>query len=149
MFKRHGAIYSEEGDEADDALGIAQCQAGCGEDTIICSIDKDLDGIPGWHYNFSKNRKADGTYIVSEVNANRFFYKQILSGDSTDNIPGMFRKLGKKATSRYTNPLDKMTATKDMYAHVVECYEGDSAFVNLVGSLLWIKRDPDGLWLPS
>lgn len=147
LFTHHDAMFSEEGDEADDALGIAQCSGHFGE-TIIASIDKDLDGIPGWHYNFSKNRKADGCYPVSELEANRFFYKQLLSGDSTDNIPGMFRKLGKKATSKYTSPIDKLTATKDMYEHVVSCYEGDAEFVKMIGSLLWIKREPSGLWLP-
>lgn len=147
LFEKHYAMLSEEGDEADDALGMAQCASEHGE-TIICSIDKDLDGIPGLHYNFSKNRKKDGVYDVSELEANRFFYKQLLTGDSTDNIPGMFRKMGKKATSKYTAPLDKLTATKDMYHHVVECYEGDVEFVKMIGSLLWIKRDETGLWVP-
>ena len=52
-----------EGQEADDALGIAQVQnkyivdqqklGGHGyTETIICTIDKDLDNVPGWHYNF-------------------------------------------------------------------------------------------------
>jgi 5'-3' exonuclease len=40
-----------DGQEADDALGINQTG-----DTIICSIDKDLDMLRGDHYNFVKNR---------------------------------------------------------------------------------------------
>lgn len=148
LFKRHNAVFSEEGDEADDALGIAQCSGLYGE-TVICSIDKDLDCIPGLHYNFSKTRKENGVYYVDEEDANRFFYKQILTGDSTDNIPGMFRKLGKKATSKYTTPLDRLTSTSEMYAHVVDCYEGDEEWVKFVGDLVFIKRDDEGVWLPK
>lgn len=146
LFEKHSACMSFEGDEADDMLGIMQCTSG--QETIICSIDKDLDGVPGWHYNFSKNRKKDGTYFVSETQANQFFYKQILTGDSTDNIPGMFKKLGVKASKRYTAPLDSLTACSDMYNHVVDCYRGDEEFVKWVGDLLWIKRDEGGLWVP-
>ncbi len=148
LFNKHDATYSAEGDEADDAMGIAQCSGICGP-TVIATIDKDLDGVPGLHYNFSKNRKKNGVYNVTEEEANRFFYKQVLSGDSTDNIPGMFRTLGKKATSKYTDPLLKMTRPSDMYAHVVHCYGGDSKWVNWVGDLLWIKREDTGIWLPS
>lgn len=146
LLKRHHAIFSEEGDEADDAMGIIQCRE---EDTIICSIDKDLDCIPGYHYNFSKTRRDNGVYYVEEVEADRFFYKQVLTGDSTDNIPGMFKKLGKRATSKYTDPLSRLTRTYDMYRHVVDCYEGDEEWVKLIGNLVWIKRTDDGVWLPS
>jgi 5'-3' exonuclease len=147
LFDKHYGTYSDEGDEADDAMGVVQCRDL--DNSIICTIDKDLDGVPGWHYNFSKNRKADGVYNITEVEANRFFYKQILSGDSTDNIPGMFRKLGIMATSKYKAPLDKMTRTADMYSHVVDCYKGDEEFVKFVGDLLFIKRDETGIWQPK
>jgi len=147
LFERHSAIFSEEGDEADDALGIVQCSGG--QETIICTIDKDLDCIPGWHYNFSKTRKENGVYWIEEEEANRFFYKQILTGDSTDNIPGMFKKMGKKATSKYTGPLDRMDNPAEMFRHVVSCYDGDVEWVKWVGNLVWIKRNDSGVWLPS
>ena len=147
LFERHDAQFSDEGDEADDAMGIMQCKLG--DTSVIASIDKDLDCIPGWHYNFSKNRKENGVYYVEETEANRFFYKQVLTGDSADNIPGMFKKLGKKATSKYTSPLDKMDKSADMFAHCVSCYDGDVEYVKWVGNLLWIKRDETGVWLPS
>lgn len=146
LFSRHGARLSEEGDEADDAMGITQCLNI--EETIICTIDKDLDCVPGWHYNFSKNRKESGVYYVEEEQANRFFYKQILKGDSADNIPGLFRKMGQKATQKWLAPIDEMTSTTEMYEYVVECY-GDEDWVKWVGTLLWIKRTEDGLWLPK
>ena len=67
-----------DGIEADDALGIAQT-----EETIICSIDKDLLMIPGKHYNFVKKE----FYEVSPTEALRVFYKQLLLGDRSDNVP--------------------------------------------------------------
>jgi DNA polymerase I len=68
------------GREADDALADAQ-----NEDTVICSIDKDLDQVPGAHYDFVK-RVA---YEVDAKRAIRFFYYQLLTGDRTDNITGI------------------------------------------------------------
>lgn len=78
LVNRHNAIIVD-GMEADDALGLAQ-----GEDTILCSKDKDLDTIPGLHFNWDKIDQ--GIYTVTEDQANAFFYKQVLMGDSTDNI---------------------------------------------------------------
>lgn len=146
LFDRHGALYSAEGDEADDAMGIYQCSH---EDTIICSIDKDLDCIPGWHYNFSKTRKEAGVYFVEEVDANRFFYKQILTGDSADNIPGLFKTHKIKATKKWLKPIDDLTNPSDMYQYVVECYKGNEEWVKWLGNLLWIKREETGVWVPS
>lgn len=147
LFERHGAILSGEGDEADDAMGILQCLNP--EDTIIATIDKDLDGIPGWHYNFSKNRKENGTYYVEEVDADRFFYKQIITGDSADNIPGLFKTTGQKATKKWLAPLDDVHTPRDMFDYVVSCYEGKEEWVKWVGDLLWIKREETGVWLPK
>ncbi len=50
--------------EADDQLGIDQTIASSnGLQTCICSIDKDLDQIAGWHLNFVKNI----TYVVTPL----------------------------------------------------------------------------------
>ena len=83
------------GIEADDALGIAMTTLrDKGRDPVICTIDKDLDTIPGLHYNFDKNQ----LYNVSSIHAIQHLYKQILTGDSTDNIPGIKGIGPKKAT---------------------------------------------------
>jgi 5'-3' exonuclease len=82
-------IYAHEatvvnGYEADDALGIAQSTA-LAESTIICSIDKDLDQIPGWHYDLVKKN----IYYMQEHEARRVFWTQMLVGDRVDNITGI------------------------------------------------------------
>lgn len=78
------------GIEADDAL--ADCQA---NDTVICSIDKDLLQVPGRHYNWVKNKK----YMVTPEQGLKLLWKQVLTGDSTDNIPGI-KGLGPKKAAQ-------------------------------------------------
>jgi 5'-3' exonuclease len=68
--------------EADDLMGIA---ASSGK-AIAITIDKDLKGVPGWHFNPDKDSEVR---YISEEEADRFFAQQIISGDSTDGIPGL------------------------------------------------------------
>lgn len=93
--------------EADDALGIEQCyrNGGCmdkdeEEETVICSIDKDLLQIPGNHYNFVKGQH---TYITDEEGL-LFFYKQMLIGDVADNVKGV-GGIGQAKAAKLLDPL--------------------------------------------
>lgn len=79
LIQEWGAVV-EVGQEADDRLGIEQ-----NENTIICSIDKDLLQIPGHHYNFVKEAFS----FVTEEEGILHFYKQLLTGDVIDNIRGV------------------------------------------------------------
>lgn len=65
--------------EADDVLGIL---ATSDPDYVIWSIDKDLKQIPGKHLT------EEGVIKVSQEEADAFFYRQILTGDTTDNYKG-------------------------------------------------------------
>lgn len=81
-----GLAIPAVGREADDLLRIWAEQArAVGDQYVIVSIDKDLKCIPGTHYNI----KSRQTTTVTEHEAMRFFYQQLLSGDPTDNIPGV------------------------------------------------------------
>ena len=71
--------------EADDLLGIMLTN-GRVKNPILCSIDKDLLGVPGWHYNWNKD---DWPREVTQDEADRHWLVQLLMGDSTDNIEGM------------------------------------------------------------
>lgn len=76
------------GREADDLIRIWAEQAReSGDEYIICSIDKDLKCIPGKHYLMHKKTIIE----VSEEEALKHYYKQLLKGDPTDNIPGVPR----------------------------------------------------------
>ena len=70
--------------EADDVMGFIQSYP-YDMDTIIVSIDKDLDQIPGWHCNPDK----ETVYDVSNDDSDMYMWMQVLSGDTTDNYPGI------------------------------------------------------------
>src|SRR5437879_5680016 len=67
-----------DGYEADDGIGIGHT-----ENSIVCSIDKDLRQIPGQHYNFV-NRTFD---TVDLREASLSFWVSLIQGDRSDNIP--------------------------------------------------------------
>lgn len=143
-----GALYSNEGDEADDAMGIAQTDLmKRGKPSVICTNDKDLDQIPGLHYNWSKSKIDLGVYEVDEIEGLRFFYTQLLSGDSTDNIPGLKIHTGRMATAGLKAPLQVLFTEAEMYEYVVNIYEGDKDFIHMIAPLLWIKRTNNS-WSP-
>ena len=77
---KHGAIVSQ-GEEADDLIGIFMTDF---PDSVCVSIDKDLKQLPGRHYDFVKKEET----AVSQKEASYNFYSQVLTGDSTDNVPG-------------------------------------------------------------
>ena len=84
------AIAYEDRMEADDLMGRASSSG----THISVTIDKDLRTVPGWHWNPDKEWEP---VFVSETQASRFFHQQWLTGDMTDNIPGLFRVGPKKA----------------------------------------------------
>lgn len=72
------------GIEADDAVTIEMYKAEQ-ETTVLCSIDKDLEQVPGLHYNWKRKEFN----IISPIEARRAFWKQVLVGDAVDNIKGL------------------------------------------------------------
>lgn len=72
-----------DGKEADDQVAIEYLKDPANR--CIVSIDKDLDQIPGNHYNYRK----DLFYEVSEAEAAYNFWVQVLAGDRVDNIRGI------------------------------------------------------------
>lgn len=108
------------GAEADDAMGIIQYTSPP-ETTMICSLDKDLDMIPGWHYKWGTGSNTSKTYLVTEEEGTRNFFKQLIIGDATDNIEGLSEKAPKKRTFS-TKPLDSMRDVVEMIAYVGEGY---------------------------
>jgi hypothetical protein len=66
--------------EADDACAIHA------PGNVVCSIDKDLLQVPGLHYRFTDD-KPEVFEVDAQTGAQNLF-TQILTGDTTDNIPG-------------------------------------------------------------
>lgn len=139
------------GYEADDQLSIdqyedqASCDCAMGEaQTIICTIDKDLQMVPGWHYNWQHDEKK----FVTEIEGLQFFYKQLLTGDMTDNIKGLYG-VGPKST--LVKKLDDLYTEEEMFNHVFSAYQdrfGSYAkqFIIENGRLLWMLRTEDDDW---
>lgn len=78
-------IVLAEGCEADDLLALHQT-----EDTILCSIDKDLHMVQGKHYSWETHNCAEKpVYTIDEDTAHYNFMYQLLVGDwGTDSILG-------------------------------------------------------------
>lgn len=84
--KFHEAVLIN-GAEADDELADRSVElAAEGHEPIIASDDKDLLQIPGKHFNIRTGNKV----VVSEETARKNKYIQMLVGDTTDNIPGIY-----------------------------------------------------------
>lgn len=95
MCDEYGAIRCD-GMEADDMVAIWAWE--CireGLPYVVVHIDKDLDMIPGAHYNFVKDKH----YMVDFDQAHYNFMRQILTGDTADNIPGV-KGIGPKKSEK-------------------------------------------------
>lgn len=129
------------GMEADDLLGMNQTDT-----SIICTIDKDLNQVPGWHYNFVKGEM----YEVDDIEALRSFYMQLLTGDTVDNVPGA-KGIGPKKAEKILAGLedepDLQQAVFDTYCSIY----GDKAMELMVkyGQVLYIKRSLNDMWTPN
>ena len=142
MLEKLGAVLIE-GEEADDAMAIEQCQSH--EETVICTKDKDLKMVPGNHYHLDSKER----FTVDEREGQLFFYKQIITGDATDNIAGLFRLTNKKATKKVLDPLDEILDEPSMWEYV------KSLFVDIPeqtivtnARLLWMRREENQMWTP-
>lgn len=139
---REWAAEVTDGYEADDALGINQTT-----DTIICTIDKDLDMVPGLHYSWPIVRKGNivregKIYEVSEIEGLRSFYRSLLVGDRTDNIFGV-DGIGPMKASKM---IDNLETEEEMFERVAELYQGDMDRLRMNGDCLWIQRQEHQRW---
>lgn len=87
-----GSVFN--GMEGDDAIGVLSDLG-----SVVMSNDKDLDQLPGRHYNWRRSC----FYTMSRGEALASLYRQALTGDSTDNIPGIYR-LGPKTAQKLIDP---------------------------------------------
>lgn len=86
---QHGMAIRAHGREADDYIRIWANEARAADQPyIICTGDKDLRCIPGNHCTIL-NLQDFMIDEVSEMDAKRNYYAQLLSGDPTDWIPGL------------------------------------------------------------
>lgn len=126
-----------EGQEADD--GIAIEATALGNDCIIVSLDKDFDQIPVWRYIFTKKIWK----FQTEQEAVKSFYKQVLMGDSADNIIGLYKVGPVKAEKMLKDCINEL----DMYNVCLEAYNSPERVLENA-RLLWLRRLPNQMWEP-
>lgn len=133
--------------EADDLIGILASEDP--KNSVIISNDKDLRQISCWHYNWTK--PEEGVKYIGKSDAGRYFYIQLLGGDSTDNIQGIKgigpQKAAKILEGCRTPAECERTALAAFRRHYGS--RGDYHFLE-TGRLVRIRRSRDeGLWYPK
>lgn len=105
---------------------------------VACSKDKDIAISPGWHYNVTDNKlewvtylgelfprwntsKKTGKVSIDQIKGNglKFFYAQMLLGDSVDNYTGIPRMLKKDIYAI----LEPCKSEEELYYAVLGAYE--------------------------
>lgn len=177
-----GAVVID-GMEADDAMAIeqmkdysqAESMSMC--NTVICSRDKDLRQVPAYHYGWEVHNQPEYkmTWVdeLGEIElvekedkhgkikksikgtGLKFFYSQLITGDPTDNIPGL--RLGGAILA--FNCLNDCTDEQEMFQVCRAAYrrraakdhaildDALDAYVDALmlemGQLLWMIRELD------
>lgn len=137
MESEYQAIISK-GEEADDL--IAKEAARLDYHACVASIDKDMLQIPCWHFNIVR-----GDYLkVEPYGGIKFFYTQILTGDTADNIVGLW-KVGPVKAKKI---LEDAETEKELWDLVVKAYDGNEERVIENARLLWLRREEEEIWQP-
>ncbi len=104
-----------DGLEADDVVAMeANKLEEKGEQYLVIALDKDLNCIPGWH--FDPNKKD--VYFINQKQAEFNFFNQLLVGDIVDNIKGV-KGIGPVKSDKILtgkNKEERWEAVKETYA---------------------------------
>lgn len=136
--------------EADDTIGIQATKLWNegNKPFIIATIDKDLDNIPGWHYNFVKKEK----YFVTSHEARRNFWTQVIVGDVADNIKGV-KGIGPVKAKKI---LETCNSDYQYYSMSISAFQSKENLTYTESKerviencrLLWIRTKPNEIWEP-
>ena len=138
--------------EADDVMGILATQEAPEEKRCIVSWDKDMLTIPGFVYLPNRMKKPQQ---VSEVEANRFWLTQAITGDPTDGYKGC---PGVGPKSKFVQAIQEEETLDSMWGHVLAAYESkgltaDDALAQARCARILRHEDWDGrhpiLWKPA
>lgn len=146
LILQHNAIVVD-GAEADDAIATWATQAGVGN-FVIVSTDKDFNQVPGTIFNPGKWQWQE----TDTWTATKNFYLQVLTGDTVDNIIGIYG-IGPAKANKLILGCD---SEKALFNACVEAYinlaklPSDVAYARVVenGQLLWLQREKHQIWEP-
>jgi hypothetical protein len=141
--------------EADDLMAMEQFNR---EDTIICTRDKDLRMVPGWHYGWECGKQPSfGPELVDargwlKLNHKKelkgvglkFFFAQMLTGDTVDNIPGC-KRVGDVGAMKLLEPCN---TKREHELAVIAAYQNAypdnwKDMIEEQSKLLWMVRELD------
>lgn len=150
--------------EADDGICYAAhsrpLKLGETPNRVIASADKDMRMIPGWHIDWNTGELVEVPFGSFEVwNAARdklfghkWFWMQMLQGDTADNIPGLPALDGKPVgEKRAEKLLAHCESSDDCFDVVTAAYELEyqaawrERFLEQA-ALLWMRRDAASSW---
>jgi len=138
----YNSIYGD-GVETDDVvatLWAEEVEKNGIDSVIIMSLDKDYKQFPCWFYDY--NYKKRELVKISEEEANKNFYSQMIVGDSADNIKvckGYGKVYAEKLFKDANNKYSLMNRTYRLYKQV---YGDDAkAMFKQAKSLLTLKTD--------
>lgn len=132
-----------DGCEADDLMAIEQTKQP--DETIICTIDKDLLQVPGKHYNFVKQEFR----TISPIEGRFNFYWQFIMGDKSDNIfgfDGIARQTVPKKLEGIQHEMQELASDElAIFNYVRELYDDDDRLL-MNGRCLWMQREEGQVW---
>lgn len=160
-------------EEADDLLGIAQCETNA--TSIIATRDKDLRMIPGWHYHIDSKEQTfvsdPGTISLVQTKSGKklvgtglmWMAAQCLLGDKVDNIIKPTKKhkhyvgeanglalydsyvMGDVGVYKYLTNTTNSTIL-EIWKRVQQVYTQAEVDINENADLLWVKREMNTTW---
>ena len=140
--------------QADDGIIIDSCKLN--KEVVVWSPDKDLRVTPASYYEISTgiidtipNRfgyiqmgSTDTGNNKPKGHGTKFFWWQMLMGDTADNIKGLKSYKGKSIGAvRAYNLIKDIEDEQDCANFVLECYKSINQNPLPEGSLLWLLRD--------
>lgn len=148
--------YQQDGLEADDLMGLLMSKS----DKYVCTTrDKDLRQVPGMHYGWEANKQPSfgprrfdewgeiwihqrPSGKVIHGGGEKFFFTQLLTGDSVDTVPGIPNCGPVKAfklVDPCNNPAEALEVCKEEYKKAYG--EFWQAVMEEQGNLLWVSRE--------
>ncbi|APL99483.1 exonuclease [Aquamicrobium phage P14] len=145
--------------EADDGISLALAKSN-GSDAVYAK-DKDMQMLWGWHLDWSDTtiltHVPNWAYDVKDKNGLQFglkwFWLQMLQGDSADNIPGLEKCVNSKGKAVLCGEKTAEKILADVHSHTfafvkvadeyAKYYEDlwPERFVEQA-ALLWLRKDP-------
>ena len=150
-------------EEADDTISIRACSIGQPEKVVVISPDKDMGIIPCYlwdgHPDHPMKLSSGLGYLMWQRRRNynqvvgcgmRFFYWQLIMGDTADHIKRPWRYNRGEIFEHYEG-IQALSTEWTLFKYALKVYlDKGSNYDRLVenGRLLWLRRKVGELWEP-